>query len=298
MYKIESLVKKFGIETALNQINLVIEMGSIHGLIGKNGAGKSTLLKTMMGIYKPDAGHVTYQDAPIHEDNAIKCQMYFIPEVAHYNTFDTLDSVASLHRAHYPLWSDDRYHTLISGFGFDGHKRIDRLSKGEQRLLHFCFALASKPQLLLLDEPFDGLDPVVRHQVKNLLIQDVAERQMTIFISSHQLDTLENFCDHMTLIHNGTVRMSGDIDTLKSQTHKLLLAFDTAKPFDANGLDVLYQESTGNLHTLVVRGDYSAVSSYVQSHSPKLFETLPLNLEELFIYEMEGLNHAHKNITI
>lgn len=298
MVKIEALTKKYGHKTALDQINLNVHEGSIHGLIGKNGAGKSTLLKTIMGLYKADSGNITYQDMTTYENTQAKNLLYFIPEVVRYNAFDTLDSVASLHRNLYANWSDARYHALIDGFNLGSLTRLGRLSKGQQRLIYFCFALATKPQLLLLDEPFDGLDPVIRHQIKNLLIQDVAERQMTVVVSSHQLDTLEDLCDHISLIHDGTIRMNGEIDHLKSQTHKIQLAFDAPSPTFNEGLHILYQEHRGSLQLLVVRGDLTGVTHYIQGFSPKLFEFLPLTLEELFIYEMEGLNYAHKNITL
>lgn len=298
MLKIEGLFKKYGQRMALNNISLQVPAGSIHGLIGKNGAGKSSLLKSIMGLYKADSGTITYNDSPIYENSAIKNHICFIPEVLRYNAFDTLDSVANQHRSLYSQWCESRYQSLLDGFQLDGHKRLGRLSKGQQRQIHFCFALAAMPTLLLLDEPFDGLDPVIRHQIKNLLIQDVAERQITIVVSSHQLDTLENLCDHISLINNGEIRMSGELDALKSATHKIQLAFDKSPPHFDQTLDILYQEQQGSLQLLVVRGERNAIDQHIRAQGPKLFEFLPLSLEEMFIYEMEGLNYAHKNITL
>lgn len=214
MLQIESLVKKYNHISAIDHVSLTVKKGSIHGLVGKNGAGKTTLIKTIIGLYKADQGTLTWNKNGIYENNISKSAIYFIPDFLKFTHFETLKHLADEHRSLYKNWSEERYVTLVKGLELNENKVLTQFSKGEQRQIIFCLALSTMPELILLDEPFDGLDPIIRHQIKNLLIQDVAERELSIFISSHNLRELEDFCDTVTLIHNGKIQLTKELDTL------------------------------------------------------------------------------------
>lgn len=298
MVKVDAFTKKYGKALGLNQINLSIEKGSIHGLVGKNGAGKSTLLKSIMGIYKGDKGSICWDGQEIYENTLVKEKLYFIPDTPYFGPSESLKDLACLHRNLYENWSEDRYQKLIAGLSLSPKWTVRQKSKGVQSQIAFCLALSTMPELLLLDEPFDGLDPVIRHQVKNLLIQDVAERQLSILVSSHNLPELDDLCDAVTLIHNGEIHFSSELDTLKDNIFKVQIAFSGVCPDLESSLDILYKTQQGNLFTFVIRCDRFSLSQYLEGFKPKYIEILPLNLEELFIYEMEGLSYECKNILL
>lgn len=298
MLQIDSLTKKYNQFTALEQVSLTVSKGSIHGLVGKNGAGKTTLLKTVMGIYQADKGQITWNANTIYEQNDTKSLIYLIPDFLQFSIFDTLKDLANQHRSLYPQWSEERYQKLVKGLNLNDKKALVRFSKGEQRQMIFCLALSTMPELLILDEPFDGLDPVIRHQIKNLLIQDVAERELCVFVSSHNLRELDDLCDTITIIHDGKIQISNDLDSMKTKIHKIQIAFKEEPIGFEKELNLLYVEKRGSLHLLVVRGDSDPIMAYLNTLNPSLLEVLPLNLEELFIYEMEGLHYERKNITL
>ncbi len=298
MLRMDSVIKKYGKKKALNQVTFSVEKGSIHGLVGKNGAGKTTLLKTIIGLYQITEGSIHWDDQPIYENISSKNKLYFMPDYSEWDYSETLYDLSKLHQSLYPNWSEDRYQKLVKAFQLNERTSIKRNSKGEQSLMAFCLALSSMPELLILDEPFDGLDAVIRHQIKNLIIQDVAERQLSVLVSSHNLRELDDLCDCITLIHDGRIKISGELDHLKAQIYKVQIAFNGVVPDFKPTLDILYQEQRGNFSTLVVRGDKNRLSDELNWFNPSLLEILPLSLEELFVYEMEGLNYERKNIIL
>lgn len=298
MLQVQSFTKKYGKINGLDQTTLTIEKGSIHGLVGKNGAGKTTLLKAIMGIYKGDQGTITWDGKPIYEAADLKQKLYFIPDFPYFSFSESLNDLAKLHRNMYPNWSEERYQKLVKGLELKTHSPIKQKSKGEQSQMSFCLALSAMPELLVLDEPFDGLDAVIRHQIKNLLIQDVAERQLSVVVSSHNLRELDDLCDSVTLIHDGRIQLSSDLDELKDNIFKIQVAFNGVYPDLESSLDILYKDQHGSILTLVIRGEREQLYGYLQGFKPKLLEILPLSLEELFIYEMEGLNYERKNIIL
>ncbi|MDP4164345.1 MAG: ABC transporter ATP-binding protein, partial [Bacillota bacterium] len=224
MIKLFDVSKKFGKIAAVDQVTLSIQKGSIYGLIGSNGAGKTTLIKLLAGIYLQEKGEITIEDEAVFENVSLKEKIFYIPDqpyfLFHYNAVQ----MAQFYKSIYPTWSEDRFQTLAELFHVDLTKKIHTFSKGWQRQIAFILALSAKPEFLILDEPLDGLDPVVRKRMKNLLIQDVAEREMTILISSHNLREVEDLCDHVGIIHQGKLVMEKELDVLKSDIHKIQLA--------------------------------------------------------------------------
>ncbi|QDP40593.1 ABC transporter ATP-binding protein [Radiobacillus deserti] len=297
MIKVENIEKHFEDHQALRQVTLSIQKGSIYGLLGSNGAGKTTLLKIIMGIYRQDKGRILIHEEEPFEHVALKQKMIFIPDQPYFFSHYTVKQMAGYYQSLYPNWSEERFEKLGKVFNISPNKKIQRLSKGMQRQVAFWLSLSAKPDYLLLDEPIDGLDAVMRQKVKNLLIQDVADREMTVVISSHNLREIEDICDHVGIIHQGALMLEKDLDDLKSDVHKIQIAFKQETPPDfLSGLDTLFVEERGSVLLCIVRGKEEEVTAFAKQFQPVIFDLLPLTLEEIFIYELGGTGYVVESI--
>lgn len=299
MIEVKQVRKEFEDIEAVKRVNLHIEKGSIYGLLGSNGAGKTTLLKMIAGIYKQDEGQVLISGEPVFENVAIKQKAIFLPDSLYFFPQTTIKQMAQFYASMYESWNEERFQKLGEVFPIPVTKKIHRLSKGMQRQVAFWLALSAMPDVLILDEPLDGLDAVMRQKVKNLLVQDVAEREMTILISSHNLREVEDLCDHIGILHHGELIIEKELDDLKSDVHKIQVAFtgDVPQAF-LQDLDILYKEQRGSVLLCIVRGKEARITSYIQSHRPVILDMLPLTLEEIFIYEMGDVGYAIENIIV
>ena len=225
LMKVNNVTKKLGCKKVLNDITINLDKSSITGLIGKNGAGKSTLLRTMCGIYKPDCGCVTLNDEVVYENPSVKAEIFFVPDYPYFLNNSTLESMAYIYSKFYPKWSNNTFANLTNLLSIDKKSKILHMSKGLQRQCALIFALSSGAKCLLLDEIFDGLDPIVRNLVRKLLIDEITVNETSILISSHNLRELEDICDHIELVNNGRLILGDDIDALKSNLHKIQVAY-------------------------------------------------------------------------
>ncbi|MDP4083287.1 MAG: ABC transporter ATP-binding protein [Bacillota bacterium] len=299
MIEMRNVRKSFAGVEALNNVNLTIQKGSIYGLIGSNGAGKTTLMKLLSGIYRQEEGQITIEGKPVFENISLKDKVFYISDYPYFFPHYTTKQMAQFYKDIYKNWSDDRFFKLTNVFGLELNKRIQSLSKGWQRLVAFILALSSMPEILILDEPLDGLDPVMRKKVKNVLIQDVAEREMTIFISSHNLREIEDICDHVGILHKGAIIIEKELDELKADTHKIQVAYKEKVPEALmKKMNILHTEKRGSVFLLIVRGEEDIVAKQVRETHPVIFDLLPLTLEEIFIYEMGDIGYAIKNIMV
>ncbi|SEN22160.1 ABC-2 type transport system ATP-binding protein [Mesobacillus persicus] len=299
MIKMQNVSKTFDRFKAIENVNLSIQKGSIYGLIGSNGAGKTTLIKLLAGIYLQDQGSVTIEEELVFENLSLKERVFYIPDQPYFLPQYTTKQMAQFYKSIYPTWSDERFQTLVAWFELDMKKRIHTFSKGWQRQAAFILALSAKPDVLILDEPMDGLDPVVRKKVKNLLIQDVADREMTILISSHNLREIEDICDHIGIIHKGNLLIEKELDELKSDVHKVQVAYKDGVPEQLlSKLNVLHTEKRGSVFLCIVRGKEEEIIGQIQKTKPVLLDLLPLTLEEIFIYEMGDIGYAINNIMV
>lgn len=299
MIQIHNVKKDFEDIEAVKNMNLTIEKGSIYGLLGSNGAGKTTLLKIIGGIYKQDSGEVFVGGEPIYENINMKGKMIVLTDSLYFFPQSTVRQMANFYRSVYPHWNEERFLQLSNVFPIKVNKKIHRMSKGMQRQVAFWLALSTMPEVMILDEPFDGLDAVMRQKVKNLLVQDVAERELTILISSHNLREVEDLCDHIGVMHKGEVIIEKDLDDLKSDVHKIQVAFKGEVPSAfLQGVDVLYKEERGSVRMYIVRGREENISGHVLENKPVLFDILPLTLEEIFIYEMRDVGYAIENVIV
>lgn len=297
MIEVRQVHKKFGQLEVLKGLDLNVGRGSIYGLVGSNGAGKTTLLKLLAGIYRPDLGSIRINGEPIFENVGGKEKMVFIPDDLFYFNQYSIRETADFFRRVYPTWDENRFQELSGVFGIDVKRRVTKLSKGMKRQVAFWLALAVRPQLLILDEPLDGLDPMIRSKVKKLLLADVAETQMSILISSHNLRELEDICDCMGILHDGSLIIESELDTLKRGINKVQVAFAGDLPAEVlEAENVLYHETRGSVHLLIMRGVEQEIKARLQELQPLLLDVLPLTFEEIFVYEMGGVGYDIHNI--
>lgn len=299
MIEMKNVSKTFDGFKAVETVDLTIQKGSIYGLIGSNGAGKTTLIKLLAGIYRQDGGEVLIEGIPVYENVSLKQKVFYIPDQPYFLSLYTTKQMASFYKSIYPRWREERFQKLVQLFEININKKIHTFSKGWQRQIAFVLALSANPEILILDEPLDGLDPVIRKKIKNLLIQDVADREMSILISSHNLREIEDICDHIGIIHKGTLIMEKELDELKADVHKVQVAFKDGVPKTLlNSLTILHTEKRGSVFLYIVRGDENTIAKQIRQTDPIVFDLLPLTLEEIFIYEMGDIGYAIENVLV
>lgn len=297
MIEIRQLTKKFGELAVLNELDLTAGRGSIYGLVGSNGSGKTTLLKLLAGVYRQDKGTILVDGSPVFENPLVKEHIVFIPDELFYFNQYSIREMADFYSQVYPTWDETRFVALEKIFGIDTKRRAAKLSKGMKRQVAFWLALSVKPQVLILDEPLDGLDPMVRSKVKKLLMGEVAEREMSIIISSHNLRELEDICDHVGILSGGKIIVEKELDTLKSGMSKVQIVFPSGAPQELlSDENTLYYEKRGSVYLLIIRGNADAAKAKVQQFRPLLLDILPLTFEEIFVYEMGGVGYDIQNI--
>ena len=300
MIQVNNVVKTFDGSRALDGLTMRVERGSIYGLVGPNGSGKSTILRHITGVYRPDSGSVLVEGKPVYEDPEVKARIAVIPdELYYFNSASTRDMMR-FYRGVYPKFDMERYETLRRAFPeVDEKAPIRRLSKGMQKQSAFWLALCCDPEILVLDEPVDGLDPVMRRQVWSLLMGDVAQRGTTVLVSSHNLRELEDVCDHVGILSHGKVLLERSLTDLQDNVVKLQVAFNQPElPQLPKDMNILHIGQLGRVYTLIVRGDPSEIKTRMAAYSPILLEALPLSLEEIFIYELGGEDYAVRDIVL
>ncbi|MCH5212386.1 MAG: ABC transporter ATP-binding protein [Oscillospiraceae bacterium] len=292
MIKVNNVVKRFGSFTALDGVNINVNKGSVYGLVGPNGAGKTTIIKNIMGIYRPDSGEIKIDGENVYENTDVKSRMVYVSDDLYFFPGYSIKDMASYYRGIYPNWSDERFLKMKDIFKIDVKRNIRRLSKGMQKQTAFWLGLAANPDIMILDEPVDGLDPVMRKNVWNLMLADVAEREMTVLVSSHNLRELEDVCDHVGIMNKGKVVIEQALDDVKGNTHKVQTAFKGEFPAELlASLEILKHERTGSLDMLILRGSYEEIENRIKEFSPLILDVVPLSLEEIFIYELGGMGY-------
>ena len=300
MIQVNNVVKTFDGFRALDGLTMKVERGSIYGLVGPNGSGKSTILRHITGVYRPDSGSVSVDGKPVYENPEIKARIAVIPdELYYFNSASTRDMMR-FYRGAYPKFDMERYETLRKAFPeVDEKAPIRRLSKGMQKQSAFWLALCCSPELLVLDEPVDGLDPVMRRQVWSLLMGDVADHGTTVLVSSHNLRELEDVCDHVGILSRGKVLIERSLSALQENVVKMQVVFQEKElPQLPGDLQVLHVSQVGRIHTLIIRGNATEITNRLAAFAPILMEALPLTLEEIFIYELGGEDYAVRDIVL
>ena len=298
MIEVRGLKKTFDGFAALDGASLTVPQGAIYGLVGPNGAGKSTLLRHLTGVYRQDSGTVSVDGADVWENVAVKQRIASIPDDWHYFMQSSIRDMMKFYRGFYPQFNMERYEKLRGVFSLDEKQLIRRLSKGMQKQAAFWIAMCCMPDYLILDEPVDGLDPVMRRQVWSLIMQDVAERGTTVLVSSHNLRELEDVCDHVGILNKGKIMIERSLTELQGNISKIQIACPYGMPKIPQDFKVLHMSNIGRVYTVIVRGEPEAVVKAITDgkDSPQVVDVLPLTLEEIFIYEMGGEDYEVKDI--
>ena len=295
MIELKQVSKTFDGFTALNSLSMSVPDGSVYGLVGPNGAGKSTIIRHIMGIYRPDCGEVLVGGEPVYENVRQKSHIACIPDDLSSFSGMSIRELKAFYQRIYPEFDERRFEALREIFPLDVRQPMRRFSKGMQKQAAFWLAMCTKPDYLVLDEPVDGLDPVMRKQVWSVIMEDVAERETTVLVSSHNLRELEDVCDHVGVLHQGKMLLERSLSSLQENIVKVQLVTDRPIPQELN---ILHQSMTGRIQTLIIRGDRQKISALLAQCNPLLCDLLPLSLEEIFIYELGGVNYDVKNIVL
>ena len=296
MIEVKGLVKSFDNFRALDGVDLFAPRGGVYGLVGANGAGKTTLIRHLTGVYKQDEGSITIDGQQVYENNEIKQRIAYIPDDVFYFLAASTQDMKSFYKSIYRQFDEGRYNRLRQAFSVDEKRPVRLLSRGMQKQSAFWLAMCMHPDVMILDEPVDGLDPVMRRQIWSLLMQDVTERGMTVLVSSHNLRELEDVCDQVGVINNGKMMLQRSLSSLQDNIVKLQIVVNGE--LDTTGLEVMHHTTTGRIHTLIVRGNAEEVSIMASKKDPVFFDILPISLEEIFIYELGGVDYAVKQIVL
>ena len=296
MIKGIDVTKKFDALTALSDMNIHIKKGSVYGLVGPNGAGKTTFIKALMSVYKLDGGTLEIDgDLNICEE-ALKQRIVYISDDLYFFPTYSIKQTAKFYASVYENWDEETFRKLQEIFKIDLNRKVRKLSKGMKKQVAFMMGISAKPDIMVLDEPVDGLDPVMRRNIMNVILQEVEARNMTVLISSHNLRELEDICDHVGIMHNGKVVIEKSLDDVKGNIHKLQLAFSEPAPEDFEGsFEILHKDKFGSVRQYIIRGNSEEIMAKAREFEPILLDLLPLSLEEVFIYELGGMGYELKN---
>ena len=298
MLQAKNVVKTFDGFRALDDATMTVPKGAVYGLVGPNGAGKSTIIRHFTGVYRPDSGSLTLEGQPIYENTAVKQRICVIPDDWFYFSQWSIREMARLYKGMYPTFSQERYDKMHEVFPLDDRQMIRRMSKGMQKQAAFWLSLSAMPDCLILDEPVDGLDPVMRRQVWSLVMGDVSERGTTVLVSSHNLRELEDVCDHVGILDHGKVLLERSLAQLQDNMVKLQVVFPDGMTEVPAEIPVLHASKIGRIHTLILRMNADEATALLAQYQPLLVDAVPLTLEEIFIYELGGADYAVKDIVL
>ena len=293
MLELQNVTKSFGSVKALDDLTMTVPKGAVYGLVGPNGAGKPTAIRCLLGVYRPDCGTITLDGAPVYENPAAKARMGSIPDDIFYFPSATLEDMRRYYQGIYPKFDLQLYNKLFEAFGLPKNAPLRRFSKGMQKQAAFHLTLCPRPEVLIQDEPVAGLAPVLRRQVWSLILSEVAKDETTVLISSHNLREQEDICDHVGIMDHGRMLLQRSLADMQGSTHKLQIVGDIPQ-----GLEILHTSQSGRLNTLIVRGSAQDIAAKAQAANNAYFDVLPLSLEEIFIYELGGVNYEVKNIVL
>ena len=297
MITAQQLTKRFDDVVAVNAIDLEIEESQVFGLIGTNGAGKSTFFRMLAGIIKPDGGVLHVDGEPAFENEIVKRNIFYISDDQFSFPNATPEEMGKYYELLYPEFDRQRLHKIYDDFGLDEKRKIKTFSKGMKKQVFLLAGICSGAKYLLMDETFDGLDPVMRQAAKSLLATNMVDKGQTPVIASHNLRELEDICDHVGLLHKGGILLSKDLLSLREEIHRVQLVLREGMLLrDITGLDIIKKESRGKLITLTVRGDEAEIRGRIEAMEPVYYEIIPLSLEEIFISETEVAGYELKSL--
>lgn len=298
MIETKGLTKRFGDIVAVDHIDATIRDGSVFGLIGTNGAGKSTFLRMLCGVLKPDEGTVAIDGKEVYEDVEVKSRFFYISDDQYFFSNATPEEMMKFYRKVYPKFDINRFHHLMKSFELDERRKINTFSKGMKKQVSVICGVCAGTDYLFCDETFDGLDPVMRQAVKSVFAGELAGRDFTPVIASHNLRELEDICDCVGILHQGGVLMQKDLEEMKLNIHNIQCVFQNTQEEQAalGLLEIVKAERRGTLNIITARGSEREIMGKINSFSPVFAEILPLTLEEIFISETEVVGYDIKKL--
>lgn len=299
MIRVSDVSKSFNGFKALDGMSLHAPQGSVYGLVGPNGAGKTTIIKNLVGVYTPDCGSIEIDGEAVFENTELKNNVIYIGDDLYFFPTYSIYDMAKFYSGIYTNWSWERFNNLKAVFKIDQKRKVRRLSKGMQKQVAFWLGVCACPKVMILDEPVDGLDPVMRKNVWRIVLQDVAERGTTVLVSSHNLRELEDVCDYVGIMHEGKVVLEKELDDVKGNIHKIQVAFDGELPKSLmDEINILHSDTIGRVNMLIVKGESETVQQKIKEYNPLICDILPLTLEEVFIYELGGMGYEFESIIL
>ncbi len=297
MIEVKNVVKTFDGHRALDGLNINVPKGAIYGLVGPNGSGKTTIIRHLTGVYKQDSGEILIDGQPVFENPSVKQRIAYIPDDLFFFAQAGVRDMMKFYRGVYPNFDTERYEKLRTVFNIDEKCPMHRLSKGMQKQAAFWLAVSMRPEILILDEPVDGLDPVMRRQVWSIIMGDVAENGTTVLVSSHNLRELEDVCDHVGIINNGKMMIERSLSDLQENIVKVQIVYEQGGDLP-EGLNILNRSRTGKIETVIIRGKFDEIENALAASSPVFYDIVPLTLEEIFIYELGGADYEVKDVIL
>ncbi len=287
MIEIKNLRKSYDGKTdVLKEMTVTIADSSVFGLVGINGSGKSTLLRLISGVMRADHGEILIDGEDVFENEKIKKQIFFLPDDPYYTSNVCAQELADLYRATHDF-NEEIFQSYLQRFSLDPKKPIRNFSKGMKRQVFVSLAIAVQPKYLLLDEAFDGLDPLARFTLKRTLAQMVEKYNTTVIISSHSLRELEDFCDSYGILDHGKMTCSGDLEESIERVHKFQAAFD--REVSAEELSFCINVlKTGRVIQMTARGESEEILQKIKALNPLFVEEIAMDFEELFIGEVQS----------
>lgn len=283
--------------TALDDVSITVPEGCIYGFLGSNGAGKSTLMRMICGIYKTEQGSITIDGEEVYDNPEAKKKIFFVKdETVQYADF-TLEGLRKYYRSYYPDFSDEVYERLTAKLGLPTNKRMAEFSKGMKRQAVVIIGLSCMTKCLMLDEAFDGLDPAMRKVVKEMIVDEMLDRGATMIVSSHNVAEINELCDRAMLIHKGKLIFADEIDEIRSGFRKVQLV-DKKRvvprgELELMGLRVMEYSATGRVAQAIIKGTETEIDEKISSLGIDIAETIPLTLEEIFIYELQARGYGN-----
>ncbi len=289
MIDVKNLTKTFDGFKALDDVTLHVEKGSVYGLMGPNGAGKTTLLLNIVDTLIPDSGEVRLNNLPVRDNPEAKKNMVFIPDEVFYFANSAPLSLMSYYKGIYPQFDTALFFSLKDLFSeINLAKPIRKMSKGMKKQVAFWISICCKPEILILDEPVDGLDPVMRHNIWQLLLSRISAEKMTVLVSSHNLRELEDVCDHIGIMDHGKIILQESLDEIQNNIFKVQLAFDGEFPIPEDELNIKSRKQNGKIIEIIVSGNKNETLDIINKYDPLICDIIPMTLEEIFIYEIGG----------
>lgn len=297
MIEVRNVIKTFDQFRALDELSMTVPDGAVYGMVGPNGAGKSTAIRHLTGILRQDSGEILCDGEPVFENPAVKSRMAYIPDDVFFFPQSNINDMMRYYSSILPRFDTGRFKALSEVFELDPRQPIRKMSKGMQKQAAFWLAVSMRPDILILDEPVDGLDPVMRRQIWSIVMSDVAEAGTTVVVSSHNLRELEDVCDHVGIMNHGKIMIERALCDLQDNIAKVQIALPDGGELP-DDLDIIHKSSTGRLQVLILRGKAEELTNRLAAASPLFMDLVPLTLEEIFIYELGGADYAVKDLVI